>query len=443
MNRLKVVWICHFSNKEIRERLPLSKNRSITFFKKIVGKKQTTYSDFAPWITNLIKEFEKFDNVEIHVISPHHGLVSPMSQFSIRGINYHFFNAEFPFVLLKRIIRFLTKVKPKLFLISRFIVKRIIKQIKPDIVNLIGTENPYYSITSLDIKDIPVFVSAQTVYTNPKRLVYAESADKFRWDLELKIHKKEKYFGCGGRMHRDLVLVNNPEAIIFKMFFPIQTPKFILQQDKRYDFVFFAAGVAKKKGIEDAIDALAIVKKKYPGITLDIVGRTNDDYKNILLEKIKINKLNKNIVFHDYFSVHSDMHQHITSAKCALLPIKLDVISSAVIEAVFLDLPVITYKTTGTPYLNSEKQSVLISEIDDINALAENMLKLLTNSDLALDLRTNAKEFVTKKFNNTTSAKRLLADYYAVIEHYHDGTPIPKELLFDVDEFPIYGEKDE
>jgi glycosyltransferase involved in cell wall biosynthesis len=99
---------------------------------------------------------------------------------------------------------------------------------------------------------------------------------------------------------------------------------------------------------------------------------------------------------------------------------------------------VVTYKTSGTPYLNMEKECVLLAEIGDIEGLANKMLKLMNDENYARMVASNAKEFVTRIFNNTTSAKRLLEDYKAVIAHHHNGTPIPKELLFDLNEFPIY-----
>jgi len=63
---------------------------------------------------------------------------------------------------------------------------------------------------------------------------------------------------------------------------------------------------------------------------------------------------------------------------------------------------------------------------------------LMNDEEYAKMLAQNAKEFVTRTFDNTASAKRLVEDYKAVIAHYHNGTPIPKELLLDLNEFPIY-----
>lgn len=434
---MKVIWICHFSNQEIRKRLPLSRMSLFNFLKSTAGKGKTQYADFSPWVNNLIKEFEKFDDINLHIIAPHKGLKPLSYKFELRGITYLFYRPGMPFTINKIGERLFPK-KQKKFLINRYVVKRFVKKIQPDIVNLIGTENPYYSITDLDIKNIPVYVSAQTVYTNPLRKKYSDSYNDLNWETELKIHKKEKYFGCSGRMHRDLILNNNPEAIIFKMFFPIQKPDHVQEVPKEYDFVFFAAGVTKKKGIEDALEALALVKKVKEDVTLNVVGRCDQNYKAVLSGKIKDLNLEKNVIFHDYFPVHADMHQHVKKSKFALLPVKLDVISGTIIESILLGLPVVTYKTTGTPYLNKNGEAVLLSDIGDINGLASNMIKLMDDPQLGYELSKQAKQTVEKEFDNTRSAQRLVKDYRAVIAHYHHNTPIPEDLLFSTKEFPIY-----
>jgi len=434
---MKIVWICHFSNQKIRDRLALSERKISNSIRSIIGGKKILYGDFAPWVTNLIYEFEKFKDVELHVISPHAGLKKWTCEFEMNGVYYHFFRPEWPLMMDKLAIR-MFGLKKRQFRLNRFVVKKYIRKIEPDIVNLIGTENPYYSITALDISTIPVFVSAQTVYTNPERLKLTGNCDPFRWDLEMKIHQKEAYFGCIGRMHRDMILKNNPNAIIFKNFFPIEKPEAVKEVPKEYDFVFFAAGVTPKKGIEDALDALALVNKEKPGVSLNVVGRCAPDYKSRLVQKIAMSGLVQNVYFNDYFPVHADMHQHIKKARFALLPIKLDVISGTVIEAMLLELPLVTYKTTGTPYLNKDGQTVLLGDIGDIEKLAANMMALLDAPELAEKLKREAKAFVEREFDNTRSARRLVKNYRAVIAHYRDGQPIPEDRLFDLKEFPLY-----
>lgn len=434
----KIVWICHFSNEEIRSHIETSVGWFQLLVRRLLGKSNKVFKskDFAPWINNLIKEFEELDDVELHIIAPVMNLSENITEFELSGVYYHFFkgNLSFPFEQIAS----RTLGSKRKFKHNSKLVHKLVSKLKPDIINLIGSENPYYSSTVLGINNIPIYVSAQTVYTNPDREKFSGHVLKLNWDLELQIHNKEQYFGCGGRMHRDLILNNNPQAIIFKMFFPIEKPLQIKEVPKIYDFVFFAAGVTQKKGIEDAIDAISIVKKQNSGVSFNIVGGCTPDYKSFLKEKIRSLNLEENVSFNDYFPIHADMHRHIKKARFALLPNKLDVISSTVIEAILLDLPLVTYRTSGTPFLNKDKETVLLADIGDVEVLAEQMICLLNDPKLANQMKQDAKAFVEREFDNTTSAKRLLSNYKSVINHYHHNIPIPEDQLFNTDEFPIY-----
>jgi glycosyltransferase involved in cell wall biosynthesis len=437
IKKLKVAWICHFSKQDVRNRLPLTKHfLLLNALKYLLGKTKAKHRDFAPWVINLISEFEKFEDVELHVISPHTGLKRTTAEFEMNGVKYHFFKPDTPILHCPYPANFFANA-PR-FKRNRRLVGGFLKHIQPDIVNLIGTENPYYSITALDIEDFPVFALAQTVYTNPDRKKLSGSVNMVNWHTELQIHRKVKYYGCSGRMHFDLIKINNPDAIIFKNFFPIQKPGKVKKAQKEFDFVFFAAGVTAKKGIEDALKALAIIKKRKADVTMNVVGMCKPYYRNFLDQMMLDLDITESVSFDDYFPLHADMHQHIKKAKFAILPVKLDVISSAVIEAMLLELPVVTYKTTGTPYLNKDGETVLLADIGDIETLAKNMLKLLESPELAKKLKKAAKAFVEREFDNTQSAKRLVKNYKAVIDHYHHNIPIPDNLLFNPEEFPVY-----
>jgi hypothetical protein len=211
---MKVAWICHFSNIKVREKLPLSKMRISNFLRTILGKAKFKYGDFAPWVNNLIKEFEKFEDVELHIIAPHAGLSPFKYSFEMNGIHYHFFKSEDD-TIFSRIINKLGFIKSPKYLKNRLQIKRTIDQIQPDIINLIGLENTYYSMAALDINNYPVYVSIQTVLNNPNLSKYGVG-NSYAREIEMKIFQKEKYFGCSGRLYHDLIQQANDQAIFFK-----------------------------------------------------------------------------------------------------------------------------------------------------------------------------------------------------------------------------------
>lgn len=439
MDKIKVVWICHFSNKPTRDMLKLSKSRFLyRLIKKITNKeaKNTNYKDAAPWVSILIEEFEKFSDVELHVISPQVGLRGLTSEFEMNGVHYHFYTPDISLFLSQVIknVKLWMKLQP-----GSLIVNRFLKKIKPDIVNLIGAENYYHSCVVLDIKDVPVLVTCQTIYTNPQRLNFNPDANKTKnWAIDLLIQQQKKYFACGGRMHRDLLLNNNPDAIVFKGYLPSRMPERIEEQNKEYDFVCFAAGHGGNKGTEDAIKAIGLVKAFKPDIKLNIVGKCSPDVRIALDKLIEEKDVVNNVIFHGYFQEHADMFRQVIKSRFALLPVKMDIISSTTREAMYLGLPVVTYITSGTPLLNMEKECVLLAEIGDINKLADNMIRLLKSESLIDKLIKNSREYIDKNFNNEIEARKLKDIYHAVIRHKLNGSAIPHHLLFDPQKYPLF-----
>lgn len=432
--KLKVAIITHFSTKELRDNLPLNyKRRLYVFFNRLFGEKKSirdiSYGDISPWVTNTIFELEKRSDIELYVISAHTGMKKMVADFVIRNTHYFFFNTDFT-LFLKRIIKnddLWRTIEP-----NTKNVNKIVKKIKPDVINLIGADGAYFSTTILGIENIPVYVSMQTVYSNPLRKNFSD-VDSKNWTTEVKIHKKEKYFGCTGKMHYDLLLNNNPNAIVFSLKFPATVlPKNpIPETEKIYDFVTFAQNCSKSKGTFDAIAAIAILKNRYPTVTLNVCGARDEGSTQIMDDIIHNYNLEKNIVFTDFFEKQIDLFHHLKKARFAVLPIKLDIISSTVSQAMALGLPVVTNITSGTPKLNKEKQCVLLCKIGDIEDLAQKMMMLLEDENLANKLRVNAHEYQLQYNNPTERVNKLVEDLYAVYNHYHFKKEIPDQLLYE------------
>jgi len=395
------------------------------------------YRDFAPWITSLITEFEMLKNVELHIIAPHQGLKQLTAEFEFNGVYFHFFRPNIEYTISKFYEKYIPFNKAK-FLLSRILVKQLFKVIQPDIVNLVGAENPYYSITALDIKTVPVYVLLQTVLSTPFKDKFNFNPDNYQIEVENRILKSKMYFGTASRMYHDCVLSKNKGANVLEFWFPTQRPPFIPVQRIEFDIVLFASSLSQIKGVEDVIDALSVVKLEIKTVKMNLIGSCNEKYKKYLQNKIIELGLEDNVIFNEYFPSHSDMFKQVKRSRIAVLPNKLDVVSSTIREAMFLEIPVVTYITTGTPYLNKDNQTVLLSEIGDITALAKNIILLLNDSELHNTIVTNAKNLAVRIFSNSSIAEKLIEDNSAIVEHFRNSTPIPKTLLFNSDNFPEY-----
>ena len=175
------------------------------------------------------------------------------------------------------------------------------------------------------------------------------------------------------------------------------------------------------------------MKQKYPYVKLDLVDGGNDVVRAELKQMIKELNLEDNVTFTPFFAEQNDLFQHLQSARFAVLPSKVDHISGTQLQSMKYGLPVVCYKTTGTPSLNKDKECVLIAEMNDVEGLAEKMLLLMDNPALAEQLRQNAFDFSQKRIQMAQqNMPRLVENFKAIIDNYKFGTPIPKEQLFEV-----------
>lgn len=430
IDKIRVAMICHFSNAEVRSHLPLDDRRFYCLVRKLLRMptKGKSYGDIASWDVSLIDEFKKHPEIELHVISAHSGLKKSVVSYMEGGVHYNFVNCDRA-TLLKRLIKnddLWRRLNP---MVKH--VHRLVDEIKPDLVLMVGLENAYISSTVLGIKGVPVFGLCQTIYNNPERAMYS-SVDSKNATTEMAIFKEHRYFGVYCKKHYDILKAIAPECYIFKFGFPSNgillepTPT-----EKEYDFVNFAMGMSSKKGFTDAIEATAIVKKKYPEVKLNLVGGGSVEQKAALEKMAEQLGVKDNVIFTPFFEKKSDLFLHIQKSRFALLPCKMDNTSGTMTQAMQLGLPIVVYKTTGTPSFNREKECALIAEHSNVEDLAAKMFILMSDSEKAELLRKNAREFQEKKVEMAKqNGNRLVETFKAIIAKEQQGKDIPHYLFF-------------
>lgn len=410
-SKIKVVWICHFSNPQIRKRLK---------FKNSFIRKKELF-DFAIWNTNGIKEFEKFDDIELHVISPH-AYISNIQEFNINGIYYYFFGSEHDslFEIIRSHICKKTKTDYKK---NTKIICSLINKINPDIIHLIGTENPYYGESVLSIpNNKPLVVSLQTLMNDAMFALNTNDSSEsynYRAKIESDIIKRANYIGSKVKHFRE-VIHNNiyPKARFIDMSLAVGEEVTIKEYKKEYDFVYFAANISK--AVDYAIEAYAIAKRQYPNITLHIVGGYDESYMENLQKRIKELNIDSGIDFTGKLATHDDVINEIRKARFALLPLKIDIVSGTIRESMANGLPVITTITPGTPILNEKRDSVLLSEKGDFKTMAENMCLLLEDKNFAEQIRTNAATTILEKSSNAAFMNEWRERYYEIMKDFYN-----------------------
>ncbi|MCU7694609.1 glycosyltransferase [Haoranjiania flava] len=435
---MKIVWICHFSNSIVRDKIQLSKSRGWMerIVRKIFNRPVAAFADFAPWITNGILEFEHSTDFELYVISPHYGMINETEEFKKNGISYYFFRPDDQTLFGKLKRKF--SGEKSLYKGNRKNILKIVRHIKPHIIHMYGAENPYYSSVALDIenKEYPFLVSLQTLMSDQEfknNYPIGESEYNSRVGVEKSIIKKAQYIGTEIEKYRQIIWEKiNPKAIIFPTFLFLSQKINISNFKKKFDFVYFAGGINKAADL--AVEAFALAAQLKPQITLNIVGDTPEPFTTNLKTRIKELKLEDKIFFSGKLPTHNDVIQQIQLSKFALLPLKIDIISGTIREAMFSGLPVVTTITPGgTPTLNQKRVSVLLSDKENISSISKNMIKLIDEPGLAEDLKANALITVNEMWNNIESFNTLVSAYQYIYNHHKTGAEIPKHIAVQKD----------
>ncbi len=350
------------------------------------------------------------------MISPHRG-ISSLQEYQDNGIYYHFFHSEDDSVF-QYFSRFFLKRQKLHFPHNSAVITKIISQIRPDVIHLIGAENFYYSACVFDLPaDVPLIVSLQTLLSTPEfRNNHPLSRDHFeqRVNLEKQILSRSDYIGTQVKYFREVILRDiKHDASFLDITLAVAEEVNLEYSEKNFDFVYFAVDISK--AVDFAIEAFALAQKRCPELSLLIVGGYSDALKQQIDQEITESGLT-NISFTGKLNTHNDVITAIRKARHALLPLKIDQISGTVREAMANGLSVVSTVTPATPELNARRQSILLSEKSDFQAMADNMLKIHLDQTFAEELRQNAAITVAERYNNDMTS--WLTAYKQVIDSF-------------------------
>lgn len=433
--KIKVVWLCHFSNSFVHERLHFRINPLIRMIRKLFRRSLSLeVPEFANWITNGITECEKINELELHVVSPCRHLKGRTQEFMANGVHYHFFHNEDD-DLIPFISRNLFHKKKYEYKKNCRIIKKIINSIHPQVIHLFGAENPHYSLGVLgNYENVITIAQLQTLINDPdfKRNYPIDDETYYhRAAIEKRIIKKADFLGTRATKYRQLIQNDiNPDAIILNTTLALEDTIEKNECKKLFDFVYFSANIDKAADL--AIEAFGLAHQVKPDITLDVIGSCGDpNFLQILNGIINKYKIKDFVTFEGMLPTHNDVLKRIRQSRFALLPLKIDLTSGTIREAMSNGLPVITTDTGfwGTQKLNLKRQNVLISPIGNHQALADNMLRLLSDASIGETLRQNAYQTRLEAQTNEKTVNKYVEAYKACLENYWNNKPLPKELI--------------
>jgi len=396
--KLKVVWICHFSNNEV-----------LSWIKPWFKRKE-----IAPWIPNLIKGFIGRNDIELHVISLHSG-IPLFKKYKKDGVKYYFVNYGIPFLGIPWQSFFPFDILTN-YLQNKLIIKYFVNKIKPDIITLFGAENANYSSSILQFrKKYPVLIIIQGFIGlgfKPNRL-----KEKKRVKVETEILKKFIFFA--GEFNSTVYLSSlNNQYSFFKFYGPVneELVNKISFSTYRYDIIYYGR-LIKEKGIEDFIKIIGKLKNDNPSIKAIAIGDCNSNYMKFLKELVKNYDCNSNIIFTGFLESQEDIFNYIKSSKILLVPTYNDRLPQTIRDTMMLKTAVIAYKTGGIPYINKAGNNIVLVDIGDYESMKQSAAQLLKDENYRRQLIENAYFYAKSEFGLKNITSSLINTYSEIIKN--------------------------
>lgn len=361
MNKIKLVWICHFSNEEVKSILKPWRN----------------ILEFAPWMPMAIETMENNQKYELTVVAPY-AYITGIKRFKLRGVNYVFFNANMPFVGINWPRWFPWDYMTD-FYTNKKKMKRIIDDIHPDIIHLFGAENHDYSPLVLPLLGkYPIVLTVQGFLSH--------TTQKFGY-IERKVATFEKQIIRSipiiffeQKKQKEDILEINPNAIMHWHTYgsyEIDTSN-LGSFEKEYDIAFWGR-INRDKGIVDLLQAIKIIKEKYNKIIKTcIIGKPSNDEFYQIAEELGIAD---QLIWAGFLPTRNDVFKLALKAKICVLPTYHDVMPGTIMESMFLGIPVVSYATDSIPEINEDYEAICLVERGNVEKLAESIVTIIKDKE--------------------------------------------------------------
>jgi glycosyltransferase involved in cell wall biosynthesis len=174
--------------------------------------------------------------------------------------------------------------------------------------------------------------------------------------------------------------------------------------------VIFTGSLVQKKGIYQLAKAWNIVYQTMPDARLVIAGKGPQQKVKALLSKEAITSVS--------FTGHVDeytLYNHLFDSAISVFPSYAEAFALAPLEAMACGTAVINSNRTSGPELTDDKLNGLLINPDDINQIAEAILYLLQNPEVAQTIAKKGNEKVKQNFDIVRIAEQNLEFYEAVL----------------------------
>lgn len=383
---IKVVFTCPFLVETLQPELVLTKEI----------KKRRPNS----WIQILSKKLGKCPDIDLHMVTI--SLAVDEDQVIRKdNITYHVLNVNLP--LINR----------GLFIYPFVRMVREIRRIRPDIVHGHGTEGPF-SLAAV-YSGYPNVVSLQGIITE---IIKTEPLLKYRLIRVLEQHTLRKARAINPKTQFSVnfvrgLLGNTGNTYLIEP--PIDEIFWEHDLPPRSRQLFFVGTLIKRKGIEDWLTVLSLLKKDFPDITGFVIGIGEAGYEQ-QLRKFAAGLGIESSLFFKGLADHREISTLYAGGGAFCLPTYADNSPNSLMEAMAAGLPVVASDVGEIKNLIAHGSNGFVLPAGDIDGFYTALKRIYSDASFFVSAGKESRRIASSRWLPDTIAEKHVEMYRQVID---------------------------
>lgn len=220
-----------------------------------------------------------------------------------------------------------------------------------------------------------------------------------------------------GEITKQLVKFRLPYTTIYN-FIDLNRFKNSNKESFESNSIVFIGTICEKKGVKQLVEAFPLIKEQQRNAKLHLVGRDwkskeIKSYTAYLKTLIAIEHIN-DIIFHGAVS-YDAIPTFLEKAHVCVYPSHMESFGLTVVEAMAMEKPIVFSTIPPFKEIITDTISGLACNPMDATDIAEKIIKLLSNRDLAPKIGENARDEVLQKFNLNAIVAQNINFYKSLI----------------------------
>jgi glycosyltransferase involved in cell wall biosynthesis len=307
-------------------------------------------------------------------------------------------------------------------------IKSLLKQINPDIVHFQNDAFLAANCPHQHVLTIHGIAECDAIWDSRWGLL--------RWAKYLLLKTTEQY---GRKRAKHVILISEyvrkflPQNNLRKTWLinnPIADSFFAVDWRPEPGRIFCCSRIRPLKNIVGMIKAFATVIRSFPNAKLRIAGAAEPVYLRKCQREVKANSLSDNVSFLGNLSI-DDIQQELSKANCLAIPSFQENAPLTIAEAMAVGVPVVGSKVGGIPEMVEDGKTGLLVDPYDTKDIADAVLKILSDRNLAYSMSRQAKEIAKQRFMASAVCEKTLKVYNEILPEKH--RPTSNRALSDTD----------